>query len=171
MEINGQTLDNFRLKLRCKVRYHVGGACPDVEDLVQETLVRFLRFAKDERIRNPANIGAFLNGVCNNVILEYRRRLWRDDPGVKEVREEGCAATPAVELMEVREAIEAGLAQLPDRDHAILRALYLEDRSRDEICHALGITDTQFRVVLFRAKDRFRKIYREGLKPWAAGSH
>jgi DNA-directed RNA polymerase specialized sigma24 family protein len=69
MEINGQTLDNFRLKLRCKVRYHVGGACPDVEDLVQETLVRFLRFAKDERIRNPANIGAFLNGVCNNVIL------------------------------------------------------------------------------------------------------
>jgi RNA polymerase sigma-70 factor, ECF subfamily len=171
MDFDPEALDSFRLKLRCKVRYHVGGACPDVEDLVQETLVRFLRFAKEERIRNPANVGAFLNGVCNNVILEYRRRLWRDDPGVREVREEGCAAPQDVELMEVREAIEAGLAQLSDRDHAILRALYLEDKSREEICQSLGITEAQFRVVLFRAKDRFRKIYLEGLKPWATGSH
>ena len=98
------------------------------------------------------------------MILEYRRRLWRDDPGVREIREGGCVAPPDVELMEVREAIEAGLAQLADRDHSILRCLYLEDRSRDEICQTLGITDAQFRVALFRAKDRFRKIYREGLK-------
>lgn len=171
MDFDPEALEKLRLKLRCKVRYHVGGACPDVEDLVQETLVRFLRFAQEERIRNPANVGAFLNGVCNNVILEYRRRLWRDDPGVREVREEGYAAPNELELMEVRTAIEAGLAQLADRDHAILRYLYLEDRSRDEICQALGITDAQFRVALFRAKDRFRKIYREGLKPWAAGRH
>ena len=171
MEIDDQMLETFRLKLRCKVRYHVGGACPDVEDLVQETLVRFLRFAKAERIRNPANVGAFLNGVCNNVILEYRRRLWRDDPGTREVSDDSHSVQAEVELMEVREAIEAGLAQLTDRDHAILRYLYLEDRSREEICQALGITHAQFRVVLFRAKDRFRKIYRESLKPWASGIH
>ena len=138
MQLDDETLDKLRLKLRCKVRYHIGGACPDVEDLVQETIVRFLRFAKDERIRNPANVGAFLNGVCNNVILEYRRRLWRDDPGVREVRDEGCSPPAEVELMEAREAIEAGLAQLADRDHAILRALYLEDKSRAEICQALA---------------------------------
>ena len=171
MEIDDQTLDKLRLKLRCKVRYHVGGVCPDVEDLVQETLFRFLRSAKDDTIRNPENVGAFLNGICNNVILEYRRRLWRDDPGTREVSDDGYSAQAEVELMEIRAAIEAGLAQLADRDHAILRSLYLEDRSRDEICEALGITDAQFRVALFRAKDRFRKIYREGLKPWAAGSH
>ena len=171
MDFDPAALDKLRLKLRCKVRYHVGGVCPDVEDLVQETLVRFLRFAKEERIRNPANVGAFLNGVCNNVILEYRRRIWRDDPGTREVSDGGYSAQAEVELMEVRAAIEAGLAQLADRDHAILRYLYLEDRSREEICRVLGLTDAQFRVALFRAKDRFRKIYKESLKPWAAGSH
>ena len=171
MQIDDEMLAKFRHKLRSKVRYHVGVVCPDVEDLVQETLVRFLRFAEDDKIRNPGTLGAFLNGVCNNVILEYRRRLWREEPCEAEFREDRHAAGPEVELMEVREAIDAGLAQLSDRDHAILRSFYLEDRTREEICQALGTTDAQFRVALFRAKERFRKIYRESLKPRAAGSH
>ena len=36
-------LDRLRLKLRYKVLYHVGHNCADVDDLVQETLVRFFR--------------------------------------------------------------------------------------------------------------------------------
>ena len=170
MQIDDEMLDKFRGKLRIKVRYHVGGVCPDVEDLVQETLVRFLRFAED-KIRSPGNLGAFLNGVCNNVILEYRRRLWREEPYELEFHEDRHGAGPEAELLEIREAIDAGLAQLSQRDHAILRSFYLEDRRREEICQALGTTDAQFRVALFRAKERFRKIYREGLKPRAAGGH
>jgi len=149
----------------------VGGVCPDVEDLVQETLVRFLRLAEDEKIRNPHNLGAFLNGVCNNVILEYRRRLWREEPYEPEFCGDRQAVGPEAERMEVREAINAGLAELSDRDHAILRSFYLEERTREEICQALGIADAQFRVALFRAKERFRKIYRESVKPRAARSH
>src|SRR5215831_1329065 len=167
MQFNGETLDKFRLKLRNKVRYHVGGVCPDVEDMVQETLVRFLRLAEDDRIRSPGNLGGLLNGVCNNVILEYRRRLWREERYEPEFREDRHPAVPEAELMEVREAVDAGLAQLSERDHAILRSFYLEDRTRDEICKTLGATDAQFRVALFRAKERFRKIYRENLKPRA----
>jgi RNA polymerase sigma-70 factor, ECF subfamily len=171
MDINDETLDKFRLKLRTKVRYHVGAVCPDVEDLVHETLVRFLRFAKEDKIRNPDNLGAFLNGVCNNVILEYRRRLWREEPYEPEFREDRRSTPPDAELMEIRQAIEAGLAQLSDRDHAILRSFYLEERSRKEICEALGLTDAQFRVALFRAKERFRTICRESLKRRAGGNH
>jgi RNA polymerase sigma-70 factor (ECF subfamily) len=171
MQIDDETLDRFRHKLRSKVRYHVGGVCPDVEDLVQETLVRFLRSEVDGKILNPSNLGAFLNGVCNNVILEYRRRLWREEPYEPEFRENRQATRPEADLMEVQEAINAGLSQLSDRDHAILRSFYLEDRTRDEICQALGTTDAQFRVALFRAKERLRKIYHQSLKPWAAARH
>lgn len=171
MQVDDEMLAKFRYKLQNKIRYHVGGACPDVEDLVQETLVRFLRFAGGDKIRNPGNLGAFLNGVCNNVILEYRRRLWREEPYEPEFHQDRHAAGPEADLMEVREAIDAGLAQLSDRDHAILRSFYLEGASRGEICQALGIADAQFRVALFRAKERFRKIYNASLKPRAAGSH
>jgi RNA polymerase sigma-70 factor (ECF subfamily) len=171
MDIDKEAIDKFRLKLRIKVRYHVGRFCPDEEDLVQETLVRFLRFAEDDRIRNLDNVGAFLNGVCKNVIMEYRRRLWREEPYDLEFREDGCAKDRDTELLEVREAVEAGLAQLSERDHAILRAFYLEEKTRDEICNTLGATDTQFRVALFRAKQRFRKIYHESVKQRTVRSH
>ncbi len=103
--------------------------------------------------------------------MEYRRRLWREEPYDPELREGVQAADRETELVEAREAIDTGLCQLSDRDQLILRAFYLEDRTREEICNALGVTDTQFRVALFRAKERFRKIYRQSLKRRAATSH
>jgi RNA polymerase sigma-70 factor, ECF subfamily len=171
MEFDASTLERYRLKLRYKVIWHLGICCPDVDDVIQETLTRFLRALREERIRNLESIGAFLNGICNNVIQEYRRRLWREEPYEPEFREDRHAAGPEAELMEVREAIDAGLAQLSDRDRAILRSFYLEDRTREEVCKALGTTDAQFRVALFRAKKRFLKVYRESLKPRATGCH
>ena len=79
------SLERLRLKLRYKVLYHVGHNCPDAEDLVQETLTRFVRAEQQGHIRNnAAEFGAFVNGVCRNVILEYRRRMRREplaDPG------------------------------------------------------------------------------------------
>jgi len=171
MQIDGEMLDKFRLKLRYKVRYHVGSACPDVEDLVQETLVRFLRIAEENRIRNPDNLGAFLNGICNNVIFEYRRKLSREEPYETELHEDRQAVEPKAELMEMREAIDAALAGLSGRDHAMLRGFYLEDKSTEEICQTLGATQAQFRVALFRARERFRRIYCQHLKSRAADCH
>lgn len=171
MEVDGEALDQFRVKLRYKVRYHLGSACPDVEDLVQETLVRFLRFAEENRIRNPDNVGAFLNGVCNNVILEYHRKSGREEPYEPDLHDERQSVEPQAEVLECREAVNAGLAQLSARDHSMLRAFYLEEKSTEEICQALGTTEAQFRVALFRAKERFRKIYCQNLKSRAVGCH
>ena len=41
----------------------------------------------------------------------------------------------------------------------ILRSLYLEGKDKEDICREWGMTDAQFRVVLFRAKERFRRAY------------
>lgn len=78
MKFDPDTIDRYRCKLRYKVCYHLGSFCQDVEDVVQETLTRYLRAIRDDKIRNPESIGAFLSGICNNVILEYRRRLWKE---------------------------------------------------------------------------------------------
>ncbi len=164
MDFDAQTLERYRLKLRYKVCYHLGGFCPDVEDVVQETLARVIRALRDKKIHNPASIGAFLSGVCNNVILEYRRRLWRETASEPETSAQGVQVAPESDALEMREEIAAALAQLSDRDCEILRAFFLQERDKDDICQSLGLTDTQFRVALFRAKERFRKIYRQRLK-------
>ena len=59
----------------------------------------------------------------------------------------------------MRDAIDNGLAELAERDRAILKALYLDGRDKDEICVEWKMSDAQFRVVLFRAKERFRRAY------------
>jgi RNA polymerase sigma factor (sigma-70 family) len=170
MELNPETLEQYRQKLRYKVCYHLGGFCPDVEDVVQETLTRGVAALQQQKILKPDSLAAFLSGVCNNVILEYQRRLWREGPG-DPVSETSSLVPPEAEAWERHEEVEAALAQLSERDGEILRGFYLLEKDKDQICQDTGLSDAQFRVALFRAKERFRKIYRAGLKRSASGPH
>jgi RNA polymerase sigma-70 factor (ECF subfamily) len=168
---SGLTIDRLRLKLRYKVLYHLGRGCADVDDLVQESLVRFFRAEQRKQIRNTEEFGAFLNGVCRNVILEYRRRRRREPPLDPEVPIPDPGVRPDADIFELRNAIDNGLAELAERDRAILRALYLEGREKEDICKEWGMTDAQFRVVLFRAKERFRRVYDTEMKRSSALGH
>jgi RNA polymerase sigma-70 factor, ECF subfamily len=171
MSLLGEDLEVLRPKLRFKVCYEVGFLCPDVDDIVQETLARFLVASQKEQVRNPEATGAFVNGICRNVILEYRRRSHRDEPMPEVVPEPPGKALPKTELFELREAIARGMEELPDRDRRILRAFYLEEKTKEEILEQSGMTDQNFRVVLCRAKERFRRIYVEQTKHRAASRH
>jgi len=164
MDLDEPSLDRLRLKLRYKVLYHVGHNCADVDDLVQESLTRFLRAEQRQQIRNTEEFGAFLNGVCRNVILEYRRRVKREPTIDPDIPIPDAGVRPDAEIFEMRDAIDNGLRELAERDRTILRSLYLEGKEKEEICKEWGMTDAQFRVVLFRAKERFRRVYGPELK-------
>ena len=120
----------------------------------------FFRAEQRQTIRNNSeDFGAFLNGVCRNVILEYRRRVRREPLIDPDVPIPDTAIRPEAEILEMRDAIDNSLAELAERDRLILRSLYLEGKEKEEICKEWGMTDAQFRVVLFRAKERFRRAY------------
>jgi RNA polymerase sigma-70 factor (ECF subfamily) len=171
MELDEPALERLRLKLRYKVLYHVGHNCADVDDLVQESLARFIRASQRQQIRNTEEFGAFLNGVCRNVILEYRRRVRRDPISDQDGVLPERGVRPDAEILELRDAIDNGLAELSDRDRTILRALYLDGKDKDEICLEWHMSDAQFRVVLFRAKERFRRAYNGELKQNQTSKH
>ncbi len=159
MRLSDEDIEKLRPRVRFKVCYEVGFLCPDVDDIVQETLSRFFVAAKDEKVRNTDAPGAFLNGICRNVISEYRRRALRDEPMPETVPEPAARGLQDADLFEIRDAIASGMEQLSPRDRRILRAYYLEEKSKEEILKVTGMTDENFRVVLCRAKDRFRNIY------------
>jgi RNA polymerase sigma factor (sigma-70 family) len=142
-----------------------------VEDLVQETLVRFLRAMDQGTMRNPESMGAFLSGICNNVIREYRRGLWRDRPEQSEVSERAQAVLPEAESLELRDAIRAAMQELSDRDRRMLSAFFLDERTAAELCREMQMSANQFRVALCRAKGRFRRIYKDKLKYRAGHGH
>jgi RNA polymerase sigma-70 factor (ECF subfamily) len=169
--VDPDTLQRYRLKLRYKVCYHLGSSCPDVDDVVQETLIRFLRALRDDKIHNPESTAAFLSGICNNVIQEYRRRAWKEPLGDPDSGPTERAEAPKVDMLELRQAIAVVMTQLSQRDQCILRAFFLEERDKDEICRSMGCSDGQFRVALFRAKERFRRIYEETVKQKPTEGH
>jgi RNA polymerase sigma factor (sigma-70 family) len=171
MSLSGEDIEKLRPKLRFKVCYEVGFLCPDVDDIVQESIARFLFASQEEKVRNPEAAGAFLHGICRNVISEYRRRSQRDEPMPEVVHEPPGKALPEADLFEIRQAIARGMEQLPDRDRRILRSFYLEEKTKEEILKQTGLTDQNFRVVLCRAKERFRSIYVELTKHRAALRH
>ena len=171
MNFSEDDLETLRPKVRFKVRYEVGFYSPDVDDIVQETLARFLVAAREQKILNPAAMGAFLNGICRNVISEYRRRNMRDEPMPEVVPEPPAQRIAEADLFDLRQAIAQGLEQLSERDRRVLRGFYLEEKSREEILRETGMTDENLRVVLCRAKERFRAIYVEQTKHRGGSRH
>jgi len=171
MTVTDDEYAQLKTRLRFKVSHDVGFACPDIDDIVQETLTRFMVAARQDKILNPGAIGAFLNGTCRNVISEYRRRTMREYPMPEVVPEPAAKGIGDADLLEVRQAVEHGLSQLSERDARVLRSFYLEDKSKEEIVNEFGMSDENFRVVLCRAKERFRAIYLERMQHRRALRH
>ena len=80
-------------------------------------------------------------------------------------------AAPEADLLELRQVITVVMTELSQRDRDILRAFFLEERDKEEICRSMGLSDGQFRVALFRAKERFRTSYQKTMKRNALEEH
>jgi RNA polymerase sigma factor (sigma-70 family) len=152
-------LEKLRPKLRFRVAHELGFACPDNDDVVQETFRRYLDSVRTGGLRNPEAAGAFLNGICRNVISEYRRRIFRDLPLPEVVPEPPPKTLPQPELFELRDVIAAAMRELSARDRQVLQLFYLEERPVPQILDLMHLSETNFRVVLCRARERFRQIY------------
>ena len=146
------------IKLRSRLR-----SSPAVEDIRQETFVRVLKTLRAEAgIRNPERLGAFVNSVCNNVLQEFYRSSARgapldentEDPTDKTIDLDGMLMTK-----QTREQVRQILARLPEKDRQLLRAIFLEERDKNEVCRELGVNRDYLRVLLHRAKQNFRAFY------------
>ena len=50
-----------------------------------------------------------------------------------------------------------------ERDRDLLRAIFLEEKEKDEICREFGVDREYLRVLLHRAKERFRLSFQQTL--------
>jgi RNA polymerase sigma factor (sigma-70 family) len=170
MQVCGKTLEALRTRLRFKVSYHLGSQCPDIDDIVQETMSRVLESAANNKIRNPDSLGAFASSTCTNIIREYRRRVCRDAPldAADPVQDSRQRADDAAEI---RDLVQRTLETLSDRDRELLHAFYIEEMPVQQIAARQGLTESAFRVALFRARERFRQIFDNRVKPFGAETH
>lgn len=146
------------IKLRSRLR-----SSEAVEDIRQETFVRVFRAVRTEGgIRQPERLGAFVNSICNNVLQEHFRSSTRvsqfdedtPDPPDLTIDMDGTLVT-----RQTSEQVRRVLDQLPQKDRNILRAIFMEEKSKDEVCKEFGVNRDYLRVLLHRAKQTFRSYY------------
>jgi RNA polymerase sigma-70 factor, ECF subfamily len=150
--------DLLSLKLRSRLR-----SASLVEDARQETFVRVLTSLKQKGgLDSAGSLGAFVNAVCNNVVFEIYRAGKRTEPLGDEVEpEDDRQADAETRIMrdEDRFRVRRALAALPLKERELLGWLFFDERDKDGICRDLKIDRNYLRVLLHRAKARFREQF------------
>jgi len=148
------------IQLKLRSRLHSPQA---IEDVRQETFTRVFTALRAGKIRQPDRLGAFVNSMCNNVLLEHYRSSSRDSS----LDEEESPDLPAsgvdifgtVASRQMGEKVREILEELPERDRRLLREIFLEERDKDDVCRDFGVDRDYLRVLLHRAKQSFKSIY------------
>jgi RNA polymerase sigma-70 factor (ECF subfamily) len=131
-----------------------------VEDIRQETFLRVFSVLRNRGgVEHPEKFGAFVNGVCSNVLAEYYRSSSRHTPAHTQTLDTPDAGTdPETGLVneERKHKVRVILESLPQKDRQILRLLFFEELEKDEVCRIYRVDRDYLRVLLHRAKNRFR---------------
>jgi RNA polymerase sigma-70 factor (ECF subfamily) len=63
---------------------------------------------------------------------------------------------------ESAEHVRRILDGMPKRDRDLLRAIFLEEKEKDVVCREMGVDREYLRVLVYRAKDKFKALYQKG---------
>ena len=148
--------DLLSIKLRSRLR-----SPAQVEDARQETFLRVLKALRQPGgIQSPGGFGAFVNSVCNNVLFEMYRSHSKTTPLEDEVGaalpDPGDGRRDRGSADEDRAHVRAIMESLPQKERQLLHWLFFEECDKDEVCRRLNIDRNYLRVLLHRAKQRFK---------------
>ena len=148
----------IQLKLRSRVN-----SPQAIEDIRQETFTRVFVALRDDKLRQPERLGAFVNSMCNNVLLEHYRSSSRsdslDDEEQPEIPATNIDIFGTIAAKQIGEKIREILEEMPERDRRLLHDVFLEERDKDEVCSDFGVDREYLRVLLHRAKQSFKSMY------------
>lgn len=161
-----ELVEGYRLGLTYLLRKVTGDPALS-EDLLQETFQVALRRIRAGELREPDRLSGFLRQTAKNLaIMEHRKsgRLEGVDPWKPE---RGPVDPGESQLSQILRQEAAGLVRQvlremrSVRDRQLLYRYYIAEHAKEEICRDLGLSSLNFNLVLFRARERFRKLVEE----------
>jgi RNA polymerase sigma-70 factor, ECF subfamily len=152
------------VKLRHRLRSR-----EEIEDVRQEVFLRVLRsIRKGPGLQRPECLGAYVNSVCNNVVLEYFRdksRAGQWDDQAPEPCDPGAGIERELMAEESRRHVRTLIDEMPPKDRSLIRAVFLDERDKDAVCREQGVGRDYLRVLLHRAKKRLRHLLAQAQTP------
>ena len=142
------------IKLRARVRSRAM-----VEEIRQETFARVFQTLRQKGgVKHPERFGAFVHGICNNILFEqfrYDKRHVPISPGSDDWPDRRIDMDERLISDERRRLVESVLEEIPKRYRELLRMI-LNGANKAEACERLKMSDDNFRVLLHRSISRFR---------------
>jgi RNA polymerase sigma-70 factor (ECF subfamily) len=136
-----------------------------LEDLRQEVFLRVFRSLRQGTgLRRAECLGAYVYSICNNVVLEYLREKSKpelSDECVEEQRDPGAGVERELVNQEQSRQMRSVMNEMTPKDRFLICAIFLDERDKDEVCREQGVRRDYMRVLLFRAKKRFRQLLAE----------
>jgi len=155
----------FEQLLRIKLRSRMLSS-DIIEDLRQETFIRVIaNVRKDGGVRQPERFGAFVNSICNHVLQEFYRSSAKNQPmedAHMEIPDKVLDLDGMLVTKQSAEQVRRILDGMPKRDRELLRAIFLEEKEKDTVCREMGVDREYLRVLVHRAKDKFKALYEKG---------
>jgi len=165
-------VDGMHGALRRLVEVFVGrGASAD--EVIQDTWVAVI--AGLDRFEGRSSVRTWIGGIAVNLAKTRRAKDWRDqslftvegDGAPEEGRMNGVGfwadAPPpvpqpddAVDAKRAREILLREIDRLPEGQRAVVTLRDVSEWSAEEVCNVLGLSETNQRVLLHRARMRLR---------------
>lgn len=143
-----------------------------VQDAYQETFLRVLTYFRGGKtLENPASLPGFIHTICRNIALELLRAHTRQaqlpedavEPTDPALGPEGQMVT-----QERKQVVRTLLKELPEKDQELLRRVFLEEEDKDSLCAEFQIDRDYLRVLLHRARVRFKTTLLQSMSKKAA---
>ena len=159
-------VERFRSRLVVFASRRLGNA-QAAEDVAQETLRRVLVACRERRLDKPEALAAFVYQTARNVCLQGARKLRRERRAVGRVGREPEPASPdpmsGLVSRERARAVSVALGRIAAPDRELLRRLFWEGRSHEELAAELGIEPQALRVRKHRALKRLAQQLEEAI--------
>jgi RNA polymerase sigma-70 factor (ECF subfamily) len=157
----GQLYEVFRV-LSGSLRRQIGS--DDFEDRFHDLFIVVAEAIREGKLREPGALASYIHGVARISLwskISVRMLHQRLSGSLRQVVEmRGQAPTPegALADRERTNMMLQMLETLPAIQREILTRFYLNEETGEDICRAMGLTQTQFRLAKSRAKMRLTEM-------------
>ena len=142
----------FRLALRITMNR------AEAEDVVQDTLLKV--WEQREEWERIDSLEAYALTVCRNRALDLLKRMGRDTRSLDEMDGSSHATDSGLRRLEAREQlslVRKFMDGLPEVQRTIMLLRDIEGKTYQEIAQTIGVSETQVKVYLHRARTKIRK--------------
>jgi RNA polymerase sigma factor (sigma-70 family) len=142
----------------------------ELDDKIHDTFLIVVQAIRRGEIREPDRLMGFVRTVVRRQVAAHidhmvhnRREQINLDVSVRVADRRRNPEQSAAFRQKTQFMLDV-LKQLSERDRAILTRFYLHEESQEQICAAMHLTETQFRLLKSRAKARFGDLGRKQLQ-------